>query len=99
VAFGFEESAVEAASVSQAERERVFQENWDKGNGFRFMFGTFCDIATNQEANEAAAAFIRSKIAEIVEDPETARNHAVVAGYFKEARRGARALLSRTISS
>jgi cation diffusion facilitator CzcD-associated flavoprotein CzcO len=59
--------------VSPAERERVFQENWDKGNGFRFMFGTFCDIATNQEANEAAAAFIRSKIAEIVEDPETAR--------------------------
>ncbi|MFY9933061.1 MAG: NAD(P)/FAD-dependent oxidoreductase, partial [Streptosporangiaceae bacterium] len=58
---------------SQAERDRVFQENWDKGNGFRFMFGTFCDIATNPEANEAAAAFIRSKIAELVEDPETAR--------------------------
>ena len=37
------------------------------------MFGTFCDIATNPEANEAAAAFIRSKIAEIVKDPETAR--------------------------
>jgi cyclohexanone monooxygenase len=73
VAFGFQESAVEAASVSKAERERVFQENWDKGNGFRFMFGTFCDIATNPEANEAAAAFIRTKIAEIVEDPETAR--------------------------
>jgi cation diffusion facilitator CzcD-associated flavoprotein CzcO len=37
------------------------------------MFGTFCDIATNPDANAAAAAFIRSKIAEIVEDPETAR--------------------------
>ncbi|GAB3681638.1 flavin-containing monooxygenase [Saccharopolyspora tripterygii] len=73
VAFGFEESGVEAASVSEEERRRVFQENWDKGNGFRFMFGTFCDIATNPEANEAAAAFIRSKIAEIVKDPETAR--------------------------
>ena len=72
VAFGFEESGVEAMSVSEEERQRVFQENWDKGNGFRFMFGTFCDIATNPEANEAAAAFIRSKIAEIVEDPETA---------------------------
>ena len=60
-------------SVSEEERRRVFQENWDKGNGFRFMFGTFCDIATNPEANEAAAAFIRSKIAEIVNDPETAR--------------------------
>jgi cyclohexanone monooxygenase len=73
VAFGFTESAIEAMSVSAEERNRVFQENWDKGNGFRFMFGTFADIATNPEANEAAAAFIRSKIAEVVEDPETAR--------------------------
>ena len=73
VAFGFEESTVEAMSVSAEERERVFQENWDKGNGFRFMFGTFCDIASNPDANAAAAAFIRSKIAEIVDDPETAR--------------------------
>lgn len=73
VAFGFQESGVEAMKVSEAERRRVFQENWDKGNGFRFMFGTFCDIATNPEANEAAASFIRSKIDEIVKDPETAR--------------------------
>ncbi len=73
VAFGFEESTVEAMSVSEQERRRVFQENWDKGNGFRFMFGTFCDIATDPDANAAAAAFIRSKIAEIVQDPETAR--------------------------
>ena len=36
------------------------------------MFGTFCDIATNPEANEEAAKFIRRKIAEIVKDPETA---------------------------
>jgi cation diffusion facilitator CzcD-associated flavoprotein CzcO len=73
VAFGFEESTVEAMSVSAAERRRVFQENWDKGNGFRFMFGTFNDIATNPDSNAAAAEFIKSKIAEIVEDPETAR--------------------------
>lgn len=43
------------------------------GNGFRFMFGTFCDITYNREANEAACDFIRSKIKEIVKDPETAR--------------------------
>ncbi|MFC4949225.1 flavin-containing monooxygenase [Pseudonocardia sp. GCM10023141] len=73
VAFGFEESGIEAMSVSADERRRVFQENWDKGNGFRFMFGTFSDIATDPDANAAAAAFIRSKIAEIVDDPETAR--------------------------
>jgi len=73
VAFGFQESGIEAMTVSEDERRRIFQENWDKGNGFRFMFGTFCDIATNAQANESAAAFIRSKIKEIVKDPETAR--------------------------
>jgi cation diffusion facilitator CzcD-associated flavoprotein CzcO len=73
VAFGFQESDVPAMSVSEEERRRVFQENWDIGNGFRFMFGTFSDIAVDPAANEAAAAFIRSKIAETVKDPETAR--------------------------
>ncbi|KEI44726.1 flavin-containing monooxygenase [Saccharopolyspora rectivirgula] len=73
VAFGFEESTTPAMSVSEEERQRVFQWAWDTGGGFRFMFGTFSDIATDPEANEAAATFIRSKIAEIVEDPETAR--------------------------
>jgi cation diffusion facilitator CzcD-associated flavoprotein CzcO len=70
---GFEESGVPAMSVSEAERQRVFQENWDAGNGFRFMFGTFSDIASDPDANKAAADFIRSKIRGIVRDPETAR--------------------------
>ncbi|MFP5071374.1 flavin-containing monooxygenase [Pseudonocardia nantongensis] len=73
VAFGFSESDVPAMSVSAEERRRVFQENWDIGNGFRFMFGTFCDVATDPEANAEAAGFIRSKISDIVDDPETAR--------------------------
>lgn len=72
VAFGFKESTTPAMSVSEEERNRVFEEAWKKGGGFRFMFGTFSDIATNPEANEAAAAFIRKKIKEIVKDPETA---------------------------
>ena len=73
VGFGFTESDVPAMSVSSGERRRVFQENWDIGNGFRFMFGTFSDIATDEDANKAAADFIRTKIDEIVDDPETAR--------------------------
>lgn len=73
VAFGFSESTVAAMAVSEEERQRVFQEAWDLGGGFRFMFGTFADIATDPDANEAAAAFVRGKIAEIVKDPETAR--------------------------
>jgi cation diffusion facilitator CzcD-associated flavoprotein CzcO len=73
VAFGFEESTVPAMSVSEEERRRVLEEAWQHGGGFRFMFATFGDIATDEEANEAAASFIRSKIAEIIEDPETTR--------------------------
>ncbi|MCF7550785.1 hypothetical protein [Pseudonocardia sp. WMMC193] len=53
VAFGFQESGVEAGTVSDEERRRVFQENWDKGNGFRSMFGTFADIATTSRPSTA----------------------------------------------
>jgi len=73
VAMGFVESTVETFSVSAEERERVYQRAWEQGGGFRFMFETFCDIATDPAANEEAAKFIRRKIAEIVKDPETRR--------------------------
>lgn len=81
--FGFVESETPAMSVSAQERQRVFQENWDKGNGFRFMFGTFSDIAADPEANEAACEFIRGKIAEIVKDPEKARKLTPTEPYAK----------------
>ena len=73
VAFGFEESAVPAMSVSEKERQRVFEKNWNEGGGFRFMFATFSDIATDEEANKAAQDFIKGKIAKAVKDPEMAR--------------------------
>lgn len=73
VAFGFEESTVPAMSVSPAQRQAVFEKAWATGGGFRFMFETFGDIATNEQANLAAQDFIRGKIAQIVKDPETAR--------------------------
>ncbi|KAJ9653510.1 hypothetical protein H2198_007292 [Neophaeococcomyces mojaviensis] len=73
VAFGFEESTVPAMSVSPEERRAKFQEAWDKGNGFRFMFWTFSDITTSEEANREACEFIKSKIAETIKDPEKAR--------------------------
>lgn len=71
-AFGFEESQQSFDDATPEERERVFQENWDQGCGFRFMFGTFNDIATNMDANKGAQDFIRRKIDEIVKDPKKA---------------------------
>lgn len=73
VAFGFEESTTPAMSVSAEERERKFEEAWQRGNGFRFMFWTFSDITVNPEANEEACKFVRKKISQIVKDPEKAR--------------------------
>ncbi|MBA4609134.1 NAD(P)/FAD-dependent oxidoreductase [Aeromicrobium sp. Marseille-Q0843] len=73
LAMGFVESTAETFAVSDEEREAVFEAAWNHGGGFRFMFETFGDIATDPEANEAAASFIRRKIAQIVKDPETAR--------------------------
>jgi len=72
-AMGFVESTVETFSLGEAEREAVYEKAWNEGGGFRFMFETFGDIATDEDANEEAAKFIRRKIAEIVKDPETAR--------------------------
>lgn len=73
VAFGFEESTITADSVSADERERIFEQAWQDGGGFRFMFATFSDIATSDFANAEAAEFIRRKIAQVVTDPEVAR--------------------------
>jgi cation diffusion facilitator CzcD-associated flavoprotein CzcO len=73
LAFGLKESQTPMASVSEDERKLTFDNAWAAGGGFRFMFETFCDIATNEEANKAAQDYIREKIEEIVIDPETAR--------------------------
>lgn len=72
-AFGFEESTCPTFSVSEEEREKIFEEAWQKGGGFRFMFSTFCDISYDEAANAAAAEFVKRKISQIVKDPETAR--------------------------
>lgn len=71
-AFGFHESTVRALSVSEEEREAVFEEAWKKGGGFNFMFGTFCDISYDEAANKAAADFIKKKIRQTVQDPAKA---------------------------
>jgi len=73
LACGFVESQTPTMSVSEEERNRIFEEGWQAGNGFHFMFGLFVDLIFDPVANAAATSFISSKIKEIVRDPETAR--------------------------
>ncbi len=59
-----------ALEVSDEERRRRYEERWQRGG--LTIGGTFTDIAINPAANETAAEFVRSKIREIVKNPETA---------------------------
>jgi cyclohexanone monooxygenase len=62
-----DKSALEA---SEEERKREFEERWAIGG---FALGSaFNDLGLNLESNAVAAEFVRSKIRQIVADPETA---------------------------
>lgn len=56
--------------VPEEKRNEVFDAAWTAG-GFAFM-RSFTDIALKHEANGVAADFVRGKIKEIVQDPQTA---------------------------
>jgi cyclohexanone monooxygenase len=71
-AFGVPESHRKTMEDSPEERRKAFQEVWDQGNGFRFMFSAYGDLTTSREANEEACKFICSKIDDIVKDPRKA---------------------------
>ncbi len=60
-----------ALEVSDEERLEEFERRWQNG-GLAFL-GAYNDLLLNNEANELAAEFVRSKISEIVEDPELVR--------------------------
>jgi len=66
----FRYNAANATEVSAQERQREYEARWDRG-GLPFM-AAFADLVFDEQANESAAEFIRGKIHEIVEDPETA---------------------------
>ena len=74
MAFGFGAkygaSEALAAGVDSEVLERAFEERWQTG-GLPFM-GAFADLFVDQAANDAAAAFVRRKIAGIVRDPAIA---------------------------
>ena len=59
-----------ALEVSEEERTKEYQERWEKG--FHGFLAGYTDIGLNEDANETAAEFVRSKIKETVKDPVTA---------------------------
>jgi cation diffusion facilitator CzcD-associated flavoprotein CzcO len=60
-----------ALDASAEERLAVYEAGWAQG-GFQFLFGAFKDVATDRRANDTASEFIRAKIRETVQNPETA---------------------------
>lgn len=72
-AFGFKETDRKTFSVGEKEREEIYEQAWQKGGGFCFMFETFGDITVDEAANDAATDFIKRKISATVKDPEKAR--------------------------
>jgi cation diffusion facilitator CzcD-associated flavoprotein CzcO len=69
--FPYDPIARSAFEVTDEEREEIFESLWQEG-GFKFMWGSFNDLMQNKAANTLAADFIRKKIREMVNDPETA---------------------------
>jgi cation diffusion facilitator CzcD-associated flavoprotein CzcO len=63
-----EQRETSALDVSPEERQEEYEKRWQCG-GFS-LGGAFSDLILNQEANDTAADFVRSKIRETVHDPE-----------------------------
>ena len=66
----FAQNQQSAMEDSDDKRMAVFEEAWAQG-GFAFA-ATYDDLLTNEQSNEKAAEFIRSKIRQIVKDPVVA---------------------------
>ncbi|MFG1955497.1 flavin-containing monooxygenase [Micromonospora sp. NPDC048830] len=73
IGFGVDEVTRKTFDVSPEERERIYEWAWQKGGNYTFATETFSDVTGNHAANKEAADFIRKKISQIVNDPETAR--------------------------
>jgi cyclohexanone monooxygenase len=68
--FPFPRGEISALEVSDEERRSIFEAGWSRGG---FGLGSkFNDLPINMEANDTVNDFMRSKISEIVDDPEVA---------------------------
>ena len=61
-----------AVLTADNERRRRYEQAWEGGGIPRFL-QAYADIAVSEDANETLASFVREKIHEIVDDPNTAQ--------------------------
>ena len=66
----FDPNDVSALAVDEGERHQQYEKRWAYG-GLTFM-GSFNDLLLDKQANDTAADFVRGKIHDIVDDPDTA---------------------------
>ena len=69
--FPYPRGTVSALEVTPEERQSAYEAAWERG-GLVSLSGTFSDLGLNKEANDTVNDFIRSKIREVVRDPEVA---------------------------
>ncbi|MGX4770225.1 flavin-containing monooxygenase [Bradyrhizobium guangdongense] len=67
---GFKVAERKAVDTPPEERERIYEEAWERG-GLQFR-ASFEDMLISKEANDTATEFIKRKIRSIVKDPSTA---------------------------
>lgn len=67
---GIQLRPISALSDSPEERQQVYEKAWEEG-GYA-LTSAYYDLIINEDANKTAADFIRSKIKEMVHDPEVA---------------------------
>ncbi|MEM7342037.1 MAG: NAD(P)/FAD-dependent oxidoreductase [Actinomycetota bacterium] len=68
----FKTSRLKATDFTPEERHARYEEMWERG-GMHLSINSFVGVLVWEELNDEVSDFVRGKIAETVEDPETAR--------------------------
>jgi cation diffusion facilitator CzcD-associated flavoprotein CzcO len=69
--FDYRSTGDSTFSVSDAERQAIYERLWDAG-GFSFWSGGFTDLVLDERANTCAYEFWRDRVRDRVRDPATA---------------------------
>jgi len=68
----FKTSRLRAADFTPEERHARYEEMWERG-GIHLSINSYRGVLVSEELNDEVSEFVRGKIREIVDDPETAR--------------------------